>query len=1399
MNKKTVYIVLLIGIWSIPINCLAVTWTDEGADHLWSTGENWDTGQAPLSSEDVNINSDVTGPIIESTVSAVANIIRVGGNSTTETITMTGGSLTTSSHFILGESSGSTATLTMSGGTVNAYSIWAGNSGDGYIDMTGGTINITNEKLYVARFGTGQGYINLDGGTINTPDLYMGGGLLDLEGGTLIIDGSKTGAISSYISSGYITAYDGTGTVNYDYNTTNAGKTTVTATSSVDTDPPTPNPATFSVAPSADSSSAISMTATTGSDASGPVEYYFDETSGNPGGTDSGWQTSASYTDTGLAASTQYTYTVTMRDSLGNTGTESVPANATTDAPPADTDPPTPNPATFASAPAVVSSTEITMTATTGSDASGPVEYLFTETSGNPGGTSSVWQISPSYTDSGLTAFTQYTYTVTMRDALGNTGTASAPANAATQYDPIFECDTFRIEFDPDGKVTSFFYKPLSRELITGTTGNDGFVVYDTAGSDVSLTDVYRSDDDRLLAKSGDDAYQVLMVFEEKEKHITFKIEQLVGFDPAENAKLRFSINPSITNSTFANAVPAEYGSGVGVGIMSLDWMTFAVGNFSVEWRYLWNSALNLTNPYGGFAIFACDENETLDTIGEIELAEGLPHPVSDGQWAKQDDTLARIAEMYVAFNGDAERNKAVDYCEQGGIGVFYIPQGVWEGGSSYTVNTHNFPDGLESLKEFSDELGSRGMLLGIHTGSCSLRYADKVYVSPVPDDRLASWGRGTLAANISDTDTVIYFTPDADTVIPSNTSQVHGLRPPVYPDIWEWEKIQIGNEVIEVGAYDESGIPWVLSGCVRGVEGTTSSNHVTDDDVKGLLSVYGHLAADPDSDLPEEIAGKMSDLVNYCNVGRLSFDALETIGSSGRWGMNKFMTKAYEGFDHYVLTDSSSGLPQYEWHVASFANNGEPMHFYPKAYFEGYLIGNDNDNFVPEGLGAITFRADSRINAWHASTPDEWQWWLAKAAAYDATYWFWSSVGELDANGQRSEILDLCKKWEQAKLKNVFTQSQMDQMKDFDTSFRLTFSDLSSRQWQITPVKIKTDFSKADGSSININNSYSQQPLHFEGRVLPYYDYGSAANEVVTPASLDDYEIDPGLTITKSGNKWTLSSSSAEALQGNWYCSPKDLSNKRGLGLWVTGYWTGGYVYVALGYGSKSRHYIIPNDVEGLRYVEIPDFEVADYGYRDQMYYDFQNPYGTIRQGFRYDLINRISIGLVGVPAGETALVAVENVKALAETEVSLTDMQLSISASSLTVDGSVDSGNYIVYEGGSTVEILDSNRNFVEELPVTLNNWNIGQGQSDVVVSSSSVNVPWVKLQFKTTDTPFSIPNPMDADLDDSGLVDVLDLEYLAENWLKDRLSLIGDLDLNGTVNIFDYALFATQWLDN
>ncbi|PQJ27621.1 hypothetical protein [Rubritalea profundi] len=81
------------------------------------------------------------------------------------------------------------------------------------------------------------------------------------------------------------------------------------------------------------------MTATTRSDPSLSVEYSFSETSGNSGGTSSGWQVSATYTDDGLTLDTTYSYTVTMRDSSGNIGPPSEVAMALTTGAPDTTAP----------------------------------------------------------------------------------------------------------------------------------------------------------------------------------------------------------------------------------------------------------------------------------------------------------------------------------------------------------------------------------------------------------------------------------------------------------------------------------------------------------------------------------------------------------------------------------------------------------------------------------------------------------------------------------------------------------------------------------------------------------------------------------------------------------------------------------------------------------------------------------------------------------------------------------------------------------------------------------------------------------------------------------------------------------------------------------------------------
>jgi hypothetical protein len=102
-----------------------------------------------------------------------------------------------------------------------------------------------------------------------------------------------------------------------------------------------------------------------------------------------------------------------------------------------DNDPPSPDPMTWNTVPYAVSSTAISMVATTASDLSG-VEYYFECTAG--GGNDSGWQDPASYTDTGLTPDTEYTYRVQARDKSANQNTTgwSGTASATTMTsDPL--------------------------------------------------------------------------------------------------------------------------------------------------------------------------------------------------------------------------------------------------------------------------------------------------------------------------------------------------------------------------------------------------------------------------------------------------------------------------------------------------------------------------------------------------------------------------------------------------------------------------------------------------------------------------------------------------------------------------------------------------------------------------------------------------------------------------------------------------------------------------------------------------------------------------------------------------------------------------------------------------
>ncbi len=244
-GKKLIFLVFLVLLVSMVSDASAGTCWWKGAsavDRYWNNSNNW-WNAVPGSADTADLNKGqgiqpeidancVGGNAAVCSILQLPNWLDDGGTSCY--LYMTGGILTIGSNFEMGCWGGGSnpydrGVMTMSNGTVTVGGYMSvGESGEGIINMTGGTIDIDG-TLYIPKESAGDGTVNLDGGTISAGGISMNAnGLVDINDGELIIDGNVVGTINNYVNNGWITANDVAEEVLVDYNTA-ISKTIVTA------------------------------------------------------------------------------------------------------------------------------------------------------------------------------------------------------------------------------------------------------------------------------------------------------------------------------------------------------------------------------------------------------------------------------------------------------------------------------------------------------------------------------------------------------------------------------------------------------------------------------------------------------------------------------------------------------------------------------------------------------------------------------------------------------------------------------------------------------------------------------------------------------------------------------------------------------------------------------------------------------------------------------------------------------------------------------------------------------------------------------------------------------------------------------------------------------------------
>lgn len=683
-----------------------------------------------------------------------------------------------------------------------------------------------------------------------------------------------------------------------------------------------------------------------------------------------------------------------------------------------------------------------------------------------------------------------------------------------------FESDSFKISIDRQGMIMN---------LIDKNTGNDYFAKNISA----PLLSLRIQNEMHLpLAASFDESNQILSLsfqndtharihVESKESHLTF---ELADVSNSENIELIvWGPYPTTINEIIGETIGVVRGEKYAIGIQALNIKTLggyprnendhlpqvdifdSDGNYDTESGregVLYSVEAAKPTEYGStlqaycrnrneeriinnweheryvapaykdggiigskIALFGCPLEKILETIEAIEIEEGLPHPLIDGQWSK---TQPSAAAAYVILNfSERDIEDALKITQKAGLKYLYHsdPFETW---GHFELKKEYFPRGIEGLKRCVDRAEAMGIKVGIHTLSNFITTNDP-YVTPIPDKRLAKVGSSIISEDIDAKQSEICIeAPDFFNQFKRN----------------HLKTVLLGDELIRYGRISEHA-PWKLIDCQRGAFGTAAAPHRKGEQISKLAD-HGYKVFLTNPELSIEVAKNIAELFNKTGLRQISFDGLEGNHSTGlgNYGEVLFTKTWYDHLNgeikqHYIADASRSG--HFFWHIYTRMNWGEPWYAGFRESQTEYRLRNQKyfqRNFMPGMLGWFKMTSETSI--------EDIEWMLARSAAFDAGYAFYTDYESLEENGHTDEILRLLGEWEKARMSGSFKDEQKLRMQDISNEFHL--ETVNEGEWALCQVYsykfMHEKKEKQPGepllSAFTFENPAEEQPMNF-------------------------------------------------------------------------------------------------------------------------------------------------------------------------------------------------------------------------------------------------------------------------------------------------------------------------------
>jgi hypothetical protein len=436
-------------------------------------------------------------------------------------------------------------------------------------------------------------------------------------------------------------------------------------------------------------------------------------------------------------------------------------------------------------------------------------------------------------------------------------------------------------------------------------------------------------------------------------------------------------------------------------------------------------------------ALFACPAAQALTTLGEIEVVEGLPHPMLNGVWAKK--SPAATASYLIVDFGEATIDRAIEMTKKAGLNYLYqsSPFETW---GHFKLKPSLFPQGWDGFRACVAKAREAGIGVGFHTLSNFIT-PDDPFVTPVPDPRLARIGTSELTSGMDATQTDLT----------------------VADPIWFQKKstmntVVIGDELVRYESVSPQA-PWRLLQCQRGAWGTKASAHSKGDAV-GKLMDHPYKVFLTDAALTQEVAHNIAAFCNHTDAIQLSLDGLEGNWSTGmgQYGCSLFTKSWYDALKPELrgrMINDASMPKHFTWHIATRYNWGEPWYAGFRQSQTLYRMKNQlfyTRNLIPHMLGWFSLRRQT--------TPEDVEWLCARAAGFDAGFALATSFASkatqnagdaADLDRTRAAILDVVNQWETARQGGAFPESVKPLLQDVNREFHLVA--VGAGEWELRPA----------------------------------------------------------------------------------------------------------------------------------------------------------------------------------------------------------------------------------------------------------------------------------------------------------------------------------------------------------